>query len=60
MNQRLVARTLTYTSLFSWALFVLIELVLRTSVTRVFSPHIFLLVFFVALFWWYKSLEKKI
>ncbi|NQV12654.1 hypothetical protein HQ524_04805 [Candidatus Uhrbacteria bacterium] len=59
MDRRSVAKTLTYTSFFSWLLFVGVELAVTTSVTRVFSPHIFLLLFFVGLFWWYQSLIKK-
>ncbi len=46
-NKQLVARTLTNVSLFSWMLFVVIELLRPTTVTRLFSPHIFLVGFIV-------------
>ncbi|MBT6253902.1 hypothetical protein HOI83_01570 [Candidatus Uhrbacteria bacterium] len=59
MNTRAVAKTLTYTSFTSWILFVVIELMVPTSVTRVFSPHIFLLLFLLGLFWWYQKLAKR-
>ncbi len=46
-NQQLVARTLTNVSLWSWIGFVAIELLRPTTVTRLFSPHIFLVGFLV-------------
>lgn len=54
-----VAKTLTYTSLFSWVGFVVVELILPTAVTRLFNPHWFLAVFLIGAVWWYNLLVRK-
>ena len=59
MNLRSTAKTLTYVSLISWVGFVVVELVLPTAVTRLFSPNWFLLTFLIGVIWWYNLLIQK-
>jgi len=54
-----VAKTLTYTSLLSWMVFVILELLVPTMVTRVFNPHWFLLLFLIGVIGWYNQLVRK-
>lgn len=48
-----IATTLYRVSAFSWVLFVAVELLRPTTVTRLFSPHVFLATFFVGVWWYY-------
>lgn len=59
MKWRSTAKTLTYVSLISWVLFVLLELAVPTLVSRIFNPHWFLLLFLAGAVWWYNLLIKK-
>ncbi|MBI2476849.1 hypothetical protein HYV72_01615 [Candidatus Uhrbacteria bacterium] len=52
-NKRRIARTIVTVSLTSWVLFVLLELIRPTSVTRLFSPHLFWVTFVVGVGWLY-------
>ena len=56
--QRMIAGRLTVVSFWSWVLFVVIELVLPSSVMRIFSPHWFLLAFVIGALWWYYLLKR--
>jgi len=54
-----LAKMVTYVSLISWIFFVLLELLMPTSVTRLFSPHWFLLAFLIGAIGWYNLLVRK-
>lgn len=48
-----IATTLYRVSALSWVLFMAIELLRPTTVTRLFSPHLFLAAFFIGVAWFY-------
>lgn len=47
------ATTLYRVSALSWVVFLAIELLRPTTVTRLFSPHVFLATFFIGVAWFY-------
>ena len=48
-----IATSLYRISALSWVVFVALELLRPTTVTRLFSPHVFLATFMVGVAWYY-------
>lgn len=58
-EQQCTAATLYRVCALSWVVFVTIELLRPTTVTRLFSPHLFLVACFAGVLWYYFSRKAQ-